>query len=267
MARGDCPECGGTGWRVVERESGGARARVAERCACSAPDDRARLFELARIPKRYEHCRLETFDTEAAASDPRAARWQKSLVEARLIVQAFARDFPGEEGRGLLLMGPSGVGKTHLAVGAVKELLLRGHQCLFCDYGELLKRIQSSYKAGSDTSELELLEPVFSAEVLLLDDLGSSKPSAWGLETVGHILNRRYNDRRVTLATTNFLDAEAAHRARGILPSGEALRTEDSLADRVGQRIRSRLYEMCRTVEIVSLDYRYLFQENDRRRA
>ena len=44
-------------------------------------------------------------------------------------------------------------------------------------------------------------------EVLLLDDLGASKPSAWALETIGHILTTRYNEKRVTLLTTNYLDA------------------------------------------------------------
>jgi DNA replication protein DnaC len=83
--------------------------------------------------------------------------------------------------------------------------------------------------------------------------LGSSKPSLWALETVGHILNTRYNEHRVTLLTTNFLDApQSAPRAA----NGRPAPVEDTLTDRVGARIRSRLYEMCRTVEISAPDYR-----------
>jgi DNA replication protein DnaC len=147
-------------------------------------------------------------------------------------------------------MGPCGVGKTHLAVAALKALGARGHDGLFYDYRDLLKKIQASYNAESQTTELEVLEPVLKAEVLLLDDLGASKPSAWALETVGYILNARYNEKRVTLVTTNYLDAARSSE------SGRPVAREDTLADRIGQRIRSRLYEMCRTIEIVAADWR-----------
>ncbi len=102
------------------------------------------------------------------------------------------------------------MGKTHLAVAALKEIVLRGHSGLFYDYRELLKEIQDSYNAESQSTEMSVLEPVLKAEILVLDDLGSSKPSLWALETVGHILNTRYNEKRVTLLTTNYLDADAA---------------------------------------------------------
>src|SRR5437879_9777938 len=107
-------------------------------------------------------------------------------------------------------MGPCGVGKTHLAVAVLKQLVLRGHDVLFYDYRELLKEIQASYNPVSQTTEMGVLEPVLTVELLLLDDLGASKPSAWALETVGHILNTRYNDKRITLLTTNYLDSPAA---------------------------------------------------------
>src|SRR5580693_1246598 len=108
---------------------------------------------------------------------------------------------------GLLLMGPCGVGKTHLVVSAMKEIVLRGHSGLFYDYRELLKEIQDSYNAESQSTEMSVLEPVLKTEILVLD-VGSSKPSPWALETVGHILNTRYNEKRVTLLTTNYLDTD-----------------------------------------------------------
>ena len=159
-------------------------------------------------------------------------------------------------------MGPCGAGKTHLAVSALRQIVLRGHTGLFYDYRELLKEIQGSYNPEGQTSELGVLEPVLTADVLLLDDLGASKPSPWALETVGHILNSRYNERRITLLTTNYLDSAgpaavpAARRPQ--LPSGQAVSAarEDSLTDRLGMRIRSRLYEMCRTIELFAPDYR-----------
>ncbi|MGH9711130.1 MAG: ATP-binding protein [Candidatus Acidiferrales bacterium] len=175
-------------------------------------------------------------------------------------MQGFARNFPVGTEHGLLLMGTCGVGKTHLAVAALEEIILRGHSGLFYDYREMLKQIQDSYNPESNSTEMSVLEPVLKTEVLLLDDLGSSKPSLWALETVGHILNTRYNEHRVTLLTSNFLDAFAAPVPAAATamrnPAARPGSAEDSLTDRVGMRIRSRLYEMCRTVEISAPDYR-----------
>src|SRR6267142_2570792 len=87
-------------------------------------------------------------------------------------------------------MGPQGVGKTHLAVGIVKELMRRKSvQCLYRTFPELLKEIQNSYNPVSQASELSLLEPVLEAEVLVLDELGAQNPSTWVRDTVSYVLN------------------------------------------------------------------------------
>jgi len=275
MARADCPTCHGSGWKIVERNAQGAQALSTDKpgaasagepklvwavpCDCTSGDRTDRALAKARVPGRYRHCDFENFETdneiETAARDQQTA-WNRSLSQAKLIVQRFAAEFPVGSEHGLLLMGPCGVGKTHLAVAALKEIVLRGHSGLFYDYRELLKQIQDSYNAESQSTEMSVLEPVLKTEILVLDDLGSSKPSLWALETVGHILNTRYNDRRVTVLTTNFLDAEASPAPMPRVAGMRAPAIDDSLTERVGQRIRSRLYEMCRTVEISSPDYR-----------
>jgi DNA replication protein DnaC len=147
-----------------------------------------------------------------------------------------------------------------LAVSALRQVVLRGHSGLFYDYRELLKEIQASYNPENPSTEMGVLEPVVAADLLLLDDVGANKPSLWALETVGHILNTRYNARRITLLTTNYLDNEfASSRPAPVrFPSGQAAAPvrEDTLADRLGTRVRSRLYEMCKTIEIAVPDYR-----------
>jgi len=278
MARSDCPVCGGTGWRLVDRVDANERAeRVVERknaapgasadaprftwavpCDCTGGDRVSRALARARIPNRYEHCDFENFETDIWGEQPETPAWNRSLAQARVVVEAFARDYPASAETGLLLMGPCGVGKTHLAVAALRQLMLRGHRVRFYDYRELLKDIQASYDPDHPTNELGVLEPVLEAEVLLLDDLGASKPSPWALDTISHILNRRYNDKRVTLLTTNYLDEVETSPAPARLPSGQTVSAarEETLTDRIGQRVRSRLYEMCRTIEVFSADFR-----------
>jgi DNA replication protein DnaC len=266
LAAEDAAGSGGGAPKIVER--------VAVPCDCLAEDRTARKVGRARIPVRYRDCTFENYETDlqyehGAKGTPDA--WDRSLQQAKLLMQGFARDFPVGVDHGLLLMGSCGVGKTHLAVAALQEIVLRGHSGIFYDYRELLKEIQGSYNPESQSTEMSVLDPVLKADVLLLDDLGSSKPSLWALETVGHILNSRYNDKRLTLLTTNFLDAETAASPAGrsaMQPAGgRSGPVEDTLSDRIGQRIRSRLFEMCRTVEIVAPDYRKEVRHAGRSRA
>jgi len=163
----------------------------------------------------------------------------------------FVEEYPLDS-TGLLLTGSIGVGKTHLAVGVIRELILgKGISCLFYDYRELLKQIQNSYNDSVKTTELEVLRPVFEAEVLVLDELGAVKPTEWVWDTVSLILNTRYNDNRTTIITTNFDDKPAA-AVSGLRGASR----EETLGDRIGERMRSRIHEMCRIVRMEGQDFR-----------
>ncbi|HWZ98124.1 MAG TPA: ATP-binding protein [Candidatus Dormibacteraeota bacterium] len=248
---------------MVPRPDGAGTMAAA--CDCGMEERAALVMNRARIPKRYEHCDFESYSTDVSEIPQHSS----SLKAAKMLAEKFVGEFPGSGEKGLMLMGPSGVGKTHLAVACLKELIRRGHQGLFCDYRELLKDIQASYNPGSESTELRILEPIRTVEVLVLDDLGASKPSAWVLDTIGLVLNARYNSRLTTLITTNYLDSSKPESKATRLPQGEALRAvrEDSLADRIGERMRSRLFEMCRTIEVNSTDFRREVGQSSRARA
>jgi DNA replication protein DnaC len=268
MALENCTLCKGTGWKLVPRPDG-AGGSVAVACDCGMEERAARVLERARIPKRYEHCDFESYVTDLSDGKTWTAQHAQSLKQARLLAQGFVRDYPGAAEKGLLFMGPSGVGKTHLAVAALKELIKRGHGGLFCDYRELLKEIQASYNPASQTTEMGILEPIRTVEILVLDDLGASKPSDWVRDVVGIILNARYNERLTTIITTNYVDNPAAEGEATRLPSGKFVPAsrEDSLEQRISSRMRSRLFEMCRTVEVFAPDFRREVRQAGRARA
>jgi DNA replication protein DnaC len=239
-----CPICADSGLRIVEKDG----RQFAEPCVCRIQRRANRRVLQAQIPRRYEHCSLDNYDTQFPSS-------HRSLSAALLHARRFVESYPLEtDGRGLLLTGSIGVGKTHLAVGILQALVgERGATGLFVDYRDLLKQVQNSYNRQVAATELEILAPVFNAEVLVLDELGASKPTDWVWDTVAHILNTRYNDRRTTIITTNY--SNAGPLAGPIKEEGKSAR-EESLGDRIGERMRSRLQEMCVVVDMQGDDFR-----------
>lgn len=224
-----CSTCHGSGMEVVP----GKGARV---CRCRQERRQTELLEQSRIPRRYENCTLANY---------RPAPNNGTQLQAFNFAFRLVNEFPAVK-RGLLFMGPVGVGKTHLATAILRGLVERGASCLFYEFGALLQEIRDSYNPVSQASELKVLAPVYEADVLVLDELGASKPTDWVQDTMMQIIGKRYNDRKLTLFTTNYRDARQPP-------------TQETLEDRIGTRLRSRLYEMCKTVMIEGEDFRRKF--------
>ncbi len=242
MAEKICPTCEGTGWILAEASG----KQVARRCRCFYDSRMEALREQARIPRRYQNCSLENFEVH-----------NDSHRDALKLSRQFVKNFPAQD-VGLLYIGPCGVGKTHLAVAIIRELIEKKNvPCAFFDFRELIRDIQSTFTPESNLSESDVLTPVFDVEVLVLDELGAKRTTAWVEETVFYIINQRYNQKKLTIFTSNYLDIEDEEDRRDEIYK----KKDDSLVSRIGFRLRSRLYEMCKVVEIWGEDYRKIAKQ------
>jgi DNA replication protein DnaC len=245
ISENTCPLCGGTGWKIVER--GGLSG--ASPCSCRAESRSKTLRHDAGIPPNCARATLENF---LIPQDNPTAR--TGLGHVLLQVRSFVREFPAQERPGLLLVGDTGTGKTHLAVAALKALIEKGHAGLFFDFQTLLDRIRASYGGEGDP---HAYAAAMDAEVLLLDDLGSHRATEWVEDTVTAIITHRCNHRKPLIATTNLPDPDITGRIVETSGPGGSPIYKKTLAEVIGERARSRLFEMCRTVRMPSVeDYR-----------
>lgn len=225
-----CPLCDGTGWKPTEVDG----VRRVERCECWREQVKENRLASAGIPKRYQHCTIDNFTA-----------YNESLERAAFEARCLAEQFPVVS-HGLFFEGQPGVGKTHLAVAVLKEVVrTSGARGLFADTRDLLRLIRNTYNPSTRTTEQDVLRPVMTADLLILDDLGAEKTSEWVEETMNLIVNTRYSQECVTIFTSNYPD----------IPDDT---DPNTLLFRIGDRMRSRLHEMCEFLRMDGADYRQL---------
>ena len=223
-----CNTCSGSGWVA---EPGSNRARP---CHCQGDLRKQQRIGAAAIPRRYVHCNLQGYYDRGNAS----------LRSAKRRMSEFVDEWPHAD-RGLLLMGGCGVGKTHLAVSAFHEIIQQDKpgKLLFTNFQDLIQEIHASFSSDEAPSKSEILQPILDADLLILDELGSQKPTPFVQDMLYYIINTRYNDEKCTIFTTNYFDDVRRE-------------SDEKLEHRIGERLRSRLHEMTERVVLESDDYR-----------
>jgi DNA replication protein DnaC len=244
-----CEQCNDT--RMVLIVENGRN--VAKQCPCLDVIRLEKMLERCGLPPRYQKASFETFEQKGMAAPIRAAC---------LIANRYVEEFPTDPSRGLLFVGPVGVGKTHLAIAILRKLTLdyqtRTH---FADFRDLLNKIKATFDGGTAT-RADVLRPAMEAEALVIDELGAARVTDWTFEVAEEIINHRYNTARATIFTTNLPNLASAAEATPAKARGgygalvaDAAR-EETLGDRLGARMFSRVQQMCRAVEVTGDDYR-----------
>lgn len=179
------------------------------------------MVKLLALPPRFQTANFKEFKKEL---QPMAYK-----VAGRFAVE-YMKTKPT---KGLYFYGQPGSGKTHL-MAAIANYLIPKENVRFITAPELLLQIRKSF--NTTTNEEGLLDQLSRAKLLIIDDLGSEKPTEWVQETLFVLIDRRYTNYLPTLFTSNF--------------------SLDQLKDRLGYRIASRIAEMSDVVELKENDYR-----------
>lgn len=215
-----CPKCHGTGFIITERG--------AEPCECREEQLYQERLRQARIPQKFLAKSLDSF----VARDKLRNRM---VSDARDFINTFNPKAP-EETKGLILKGPTGSGKTHIATAILTGVVKKGYSGVYYNVTELLKDLRETYSRDSEEVEANIIGRAGEVDLLVLDDLGSEATSGWVRDRLYLIINRRYENLKPLIVTTNL--------------------EPDELTKQVGDRITSRIEEMCHTYDFPAEDYR-----------
>ena len=238
-----CKKCDGEGRAFRQDDKG--MAYLADCSFCSSLRKRLRLLNDSGIPGKFSNVTLEIYQ-------PIGLPNKKAFSRAKDFLEDF-NTIPKKLRRGLIFMGGPGLGKTHLVVSILKQLILEEEvEGKFVDFFQLLSDIRHGY--SHDQSEMSLIEPYLKTNVLVIDELAKGRNNEWEQTILDQFISSRYNAAdKLTLFTTNYSDDDKTPADSNELVTSFQ---KKSLEEKVGDRIFSRLSQMCDFVKMEGEDYR-----------
>ena len=258
-----CKTCKSTGY-IVEKDS--LQRDVAIACPdCEQINQRIKLYNNSRIPRRYKNSHLNLKDRDKdneMVFDLLESIFR--LLPQRLNNQNLIQN-DSEDLKGMVLMGPPGTGKTHLMTGFAFQCTIgHGISCIFQSFAELLSELRQGYSDGK--SDIEIIEPHLQTDILIIDDMGKGRNSDWELGILDMLISERYNRNQIIMVTTNFTEVEEStlkEQIRNRDKSESETFIADTIRKRVGERIHSRLKEMCYFENLMGSDRRTGYSESE----
>jgi DNA replication protein DnaC len=190
-----CPICKGAGYLRLNVPVGHPQFGKPVACECKEEERREKrrqqLLELSDL-SAFRNRSFNNFNTRFQGVHPTV---QQAFQEAYM----FAQNPSGW----LVLIGPNGCGKTHLAAAIANQSLSDGAVVLFTVVPDLLANLRATFGPTSTEAYEERFTKMREAELLVLDDLGAHQSSPWANEKLFQLLNYRYNSCYPTVITAN----------------------------------------------------------------
>ena len=217
---------------LKDRQEGKPKPEPSTCRFCGEPVEAHWMYDDWETPDIHEECRSIIAKYQAMGIDERFWKLPEFHVEdGNKKVYEATIDFISKPSKGLFMFGPAGTGKTHLAVKIAQEV----DGAKFVKVPKLLLSLKANFD-GQGWENEQIINRLANAPVLILDDLGAEKASEWVAETMYILIDERYGNMKPTVFTSNYSPSE--------------------LAERLGDRIVSRIMEMCRVIEIKTSDKR-----------
>jgi DNA replication protein DnaC len=206
------------------------------------------IYNRAGIPARYRDASFLQC-TRAASEHPEKAR---ALTSSLQWLSSFR---PGEGNRGLVLHGKVGRGKTYMLIALIRQLIFtQGVPVRFIEFTRLLSLLRAGYDEGR--SDIPIFDQLSTVPVLAIDELGKGRMTEWELTVIDEVVSRRYNAMACIMATTNFEPREPTPGGPPPVNLAQPDQSNQTLGDRVGARVYSRLREICDFAELGGVDFR-----------
>ena len=198
-----CRICGGPRQTIITPPFEGAKPRTV-RCWCSCPTamDKLRLQE--REDEKHRRRSVCFHGTSMAGWN--FANDDRHRPELSAAAQRYAEQFPQHmrDGKGLLLYGPVGTGKTYLAACIANAVIDLGYRPLMTNFSQVANKLQSTWE------KQEYIDDLCKYDLLILDDLGAERKSEYMQEMVWNIIDARYRAGGPVIVTTNLTPEELA---------------------------------------------------------